>query len=295
MSYFINKKSNNKFWGKKNRKELIRLLPIIIENTNESNKGWLIYNKINEPLFKEKEFLEALIKNIDKIKTNSILLSCINIFDNLSINEKQTEMIINNILKCKFNLKYQVIEELYFLIKRNCPNKVSTMWSKYIRDERVSEISMNIMISKNEDIELIENNIDFILENIDNIDLFILKKICKSDIINEKLKEKIEISSKKSLLITLENLSYKTMVIECFKDERSNKKLKDILEVIYLIIEDICKNEKLNFKDINLLSQGAFSYVIELGNKVLKIGATRGTKKFPNNPYINSILLRKEL
>ena len=60
MSYFINKKSNNKFWGKKNRKELIRLLPIIIENTNESNKGWLIYNKINEPLFKEKEFLEIL-------------------------------------------------------------------------------------------------------------------------------------------------------------------------------------------------------------------------------------------
>lgn len=294
MSYFINKKSNNKFWGKKNRKELIKLLPIIIENTNESNKGWLIYNKINEPLFKEKEFLEALIKNIDKIKTNSILLSCINIFDNLSINEKQTEMIINNILKCKFNLKYQVIEELYFLIKRNCPNKVLTMWSKYIRDERVSEISMNIMISKNKDIELIENNIDFILENIDNIDLFSLKKICKSDIINEKLKEKIEISPKKSLLITLENLSYKIMVIECFKDERSNKKLKDILEVIYLIIEDICKNEKLNFKDINLLSQGAFSYVIELGNKVLKIGDTRGTKKFPNNPYINSILLRKE-
>ena len=37
-----------------------------------------------------------------------------------------------------------------------------------------------IMISKNEDIELIENNIDFILENIDNIDLFILKKICKT-------------------------------------------------------------------------------------------------------------------
>ena len=45
---------------------------------------------------------------------------------------------------------------------------------------------------------------------------------------------------------------------------------------------------------MNELNSGAFSTVLELGNKVLKIENKKKKKKFPNNPYINSILLRKE-
>lgn len=72
------------------------------------------------------------------------------------------------------------------------------------------------------------------------------------------------------------------------------EELQTIIEVVYLIIEDICKNEKINISDTKILDSGAFSSVLEIGDKVIKIGRSRGTQTFPNNPYINATLLRKE-
>ena len=67
-----------------------------------------------------------------------------------------------------------------------------------------------------------------------------------------------------------------------------------ILEIIYLIIEDVCRNEKVNIASVTRIGSGAYSNVLLVGNKVIKIGLKRATKSFPNNPYINAILLRKE-
>ena len=69
----------------------------------------------------------------------------------------------------------------------------------------------------------------------------------------------------------------------------------DALEVIYLIIEDVCKNENIELSNIKCLGNGAYASVLIIGNKVVKIGIRRVTMSFPNNPYINATLLRKEI
>ena len=47
--------------------------------------------------------------------------------------------------------------------------------------------------------------------------------------------------------------------------------------------------------DIEYLGKGTFSYVLAVGDKVLKIGIKRYTDSFPNNPYIITPLLRESI
>ena len=79
------------------------------------------------------------------------------------------------------------------------------------------------------------------------------------------------------------NLSY----IDC-------EHFNNILEVIYLVIDDVCKNEGVDIYNIENIGSGAYSSVLLVGDKVIKIGLKRATSRFPNNPYINAILFRKE-
>ena len=74
----------------------------------------------------------------------------------------------------------------------------------------------------------------------------------------------------------------------------NSKEFDNILEIIYLIIEDVCYNERIDITSIESAGCGAYSSVLIIGNKVIKIGCSRETKRFPNNPYINTMLLRKE-
>lgn len=64
-------------------------------------------------------------------------------------------------------------------------------------------------------------------------------------------------------------------------------------EIIKLVILDVMKNENVKFSEITY-SSGSFSYVLLIGDKVIKLG-DRDTKLFPNNPYIIAPLLRKEI
>ncbi len=70
--------------------------------------------------------------------------------------------------------------------------------------------------------------------------------------------------------------------------------LKIIEQINYLIIKEIVDNEKVKISSIKLIGRGEFSDVYQIGNKIIKLGKKRGTKTFPNNPYIVKPLLRKE-
>ena len=70
--------------------------------------------------------------------------------------------------------------------------------------------------------------------------------------------------------------------------------LKLIEQINYLIIKEIVDNEKVKISSIKLIGRGEFSDVYQIGNKIIKLGKKRGTKTFPNNPYIVKPLLRKE-
>ena len=75
----------------------------------------------------------------------------------------------------------------------------------------------------------------------------------------------------------------------------SDKGFDDALEIIYLIIEDVCKNENMDINDVKIIGNGGYSGVFVAGSKVIKFGIKRATMKFPNNPYVAAILLRKEI
>lgn len=72
-------------------------------------------------------------------------------------------------------------------------------------------------------------------------------------------------------------------------------RLKLIQEIIFMILEDIAKNENEDICNLELIGEGDFSLVYSLGNKIIKIGRKRATPKFPNNPYIVKPLLRKAI
>ena len=103
--------------------------------------------------------------------------------------------------------------------------------------------------------------------------------------------------SKKSILKMIKALYLRVIITNGHYHNLNyidSETFKSILEIIYLIIEDICKNEKVDISNIQNIGNGSYSSVLLIGNKVLKFGLPRITKKFPNNPYIVAILLRKE-
>nr|MCR5482821.1 hypothetical protein [Bacilli bacterium] len=80
-----------------------------------------------------------------------------------------------------------------------------------------------------------------------------------------------------------------------FTETKNMVKISDptIKEVISLIVKDVIKNEQVKLSDITY-NGGGYSRILLIGDKVVKLG-DRATKTFPNNPYIVSPLLRKEL
>jgi hypothetical protein len=165
---------------------------------------------------------------------------------------------------------------------------------KYIRNEKSFEACL-VYFLNGEYSNLVYENIDFILEHIEGIDLFWLKKTMNDNGgVTIKVKKKIEEQVRENVLIMIKNLYLLGEKYKNFSAE-DMQKMDTILDVVYLIIEDVCKNEQISISDMEILSSGAFSDVLRLGDKIVKIGYNRGTKKFPNNPYVVSMLLRKEI
>ena len=141
-------------------------------------------------------------------------------------------------------------------------------------------------------LELEQEEINYICKNIDKFinltkDLIYLKEITKSD------------TSAYNKVCNYINTNPKIIVDSIYTRlytdsgvEKSNQKLKDIL---YLIIDDVCKNENINISEVTYLATGGYSTIIGVGTKVIKVGEGRGTDTFPKNPYIIEPLLRKNI
>ena len=82
----------------------------------------------------------------------------------------------------------------------------------------------------------------------------------------------------------------------CLLLENLHQEYSDnVCDVLYLITEEICKNENCELSDISLLSKGSYSSVFGIGHKVMKLSKDRASIDFPNNPYIVKPLLRRFL
>ena len=71
----------------------------------------------------------------------------------------------------------------------------------------------------------------------------------------QKIKRKIDLTKKESITTTIKR-SYNYFLEEKEKsiiDKKMEEELQTIIEIVYLIIEDVCKNEKINISDTNIL------------------------------------------
>ena len=74
-------------------------------------------------------------------------------------------------------------------------------------------------------------------------------------------------------------------------------KIKDekIFDTLKQIIKEILEFEKLNYSDIDFIGSGAYSFVVSIGSKVLKLGQKRQIFKMNNNKRFLKPILRTEI
>lgn len=295
LSNFINQKLTSTFFGHKNRKELVRLLPIIMTYTNNHNCKWMD----NLYFLKEENFLDVFIENLNKFNfENNIWLLDKSFFIcfHLKLNNQQAKKLVDKILECNCPIDRKTIESLYIIIQKSNSKLIEYLLQKYMTNEKTCNTCISLAISKKEALYSLYQNVDYILANIKEADLFYIKYITRENReVRSKVKHKIDANQKECVMASIKHLYMEFLSKNKIKlDEPAKKQLEVVLEVVYLLIDDICKNEHIQISDMEILNSGGFSTVLELGGKVIKVGCERGSKTYPNNPYVNAMLLRKE-
>lgn len=300
LGKFIQKETNHFFFSKLHQQEIIKLLPVIIEHTKDDNGRWI--KQIPPILLNNPKFIDIFLNNLDKIDFSNDDYLMVTILDSIfmitNLNSNQLEKLGDKLLECNIQNYSHILNLLatIFEMNQNTPKLLETTLKKYLFQEKTCDATIQYLLVEEKFTHLIEENIDLIL-NSKKIDLFQLKKnYSQNQKIINKIKTKIEENKNKSIQLTIYNLYYRFLMANNQEslDKSSKKNLNTILEIISLIIEDICKNEQVNISDLDILNSGAFSSVLAIGDKVIKIGCKRGTKTYPNNPYVNSMILRKE-
>lgn len=75
----------------------------------------------------------------------------------------------------------------------------------------------------------------------------------------------------------------------------TKEQMNELFSVLSLLVDEILNEEGLNYTDIKRLPQGAYSDVIEIGSKVVKVGGKRFCYDLPNCPYLLQPLIRVNL
>lgn len=292
IDYILEAVQNNE----QNQQELIRLLPVIIENTNEQNISWMDYIK---DLSTIDNFLDIYIDNMflfNYRKHHFQFFKIMKTLQSIPIKKEQVNVLLNNMLN---NSTKAYWEDIYYMIKKLYPEMIPNILSSMFKNkDNCKEALSLIQKDDNTYISEIYNNIDVILESTNHDEIFSLRDIVKNDkraysMVINKIKENTKDNIKK--LIKSNYLK----IIALHKEYHNlsyiySEKFDNILEVIYLIIEDVCHNENIDITEIERVGSGSFSSVLLAKDKVIKIGIPGKTKSFPNNPYINAMLLRKE-
>ena len=276
LSKFIDKKLNKSLFKRKNAKALLSSLEYIVAYTNSKNIDW-ISNKL---FVTQKDFLPTFKSSIRyfKFKNNIIdLIKPLNIY--YTYDEIFDRELVNEIITIKPNT--EVLDYVYKRI--NYSDKIY-----FIENAIHNGIDITSFLDKN----TIYMFNDYFETNINNI-------ISKSSINTINLKKLFGKNKKITNIINNYIDDNPNLFIESILNTTSNSvKIRvnsNTIDIIKLIVEDICKNEKIKFSDIEEVYSGRFSIVIVIKNKVLKIGHERITENFPNNPYKVKPIIRKKI
>lgn len=284
---YLNSVKNNFMFGKRKIKKQIEKLKSEFEKIEKQ-----IEDNKKQQENQEKRINQAII-DIDKYNASeeekkSFIKNCINrnmygscsftIMDNLVRYASEDEI---------FELK----QKLKYLIRGKAENydmflELLCKYSKQIDDEFLLDDSYN---SKQANIMFNENTIKNIVDKYinlfelkSNIDIYYKDCLESYNDIIDVIKTKIDEEPKKYL----EHYIVSTL------DDNYNFWMKDYFDIVFMIIDEVRKNENVGFSDIDRISMGGFSSVYNVGNKVIKIG-TRMNYTFTDNPYIVKPLLRR--
>lgn len=277
LSNFILKKLDSRFMKLRNKNTKViadhfdEILPYIVND----NMNILLFNidlLIEQPNFKEK-FIEGLKKYPyhDKIDQLFYIIW-------VRLKYKFNNFIDSSILKTistmneKSNFYKNMLDRL---------NEENQKIFLNILAENKCDIPYSEIAYKGSNKQIIYDNLSLFTENSQN--LYSLMNFVKDNpSAYSKVKDYINNNPEKTI-----------NSIFCEINKRVEMKDTTLREVVKLIILDVLKNENVKLSDITY-NGGGLSRVLLIGNKVIKIG-NRDTKSFPNNPYIISPLLRKEL
>ena len=278
LSSFILKKLNNPFFKNKNAKIIAAHFDEILPYIVISNTDILLLHSnllIEQPGFKEK-FIEGLKKYPYKDEIDQLFHSI-----RSSLNDEPTkfdEFIDDNMLK---TISTMDLSKAFYLEILNRLTEENQKRFLNLLVENKCDIPYSAIEYKGNNKSIIYDNLSLFIENAQN--LYTLMNFVKDNpVALSQVKDYIDANEEKAM-----------SSIFCETDRLLKIKDPNLKEMIRLIVLDVMKNENVKFSDITY-NGGGFSRVLLIGNKVIKLG-DRITKKFPNNPYIITPLLRKEL
>lgn len=265
--------------GKRNKDKIRKYADYILKNCSDYN--WIASYLI---MYDGDELIDAIINNYNKLKENNI----------------DTYPIINQITKYPNDKLISYIDKLipvlddftlHDILNKTKDNEevMNYVIDKYLINSKISIKLTSFLLKNNLYIDKVYQNFDNIISN--NIkDLYELKK---QGTLNEETSTKISKivqNNEEYLDNTIEDI-----LKEIYGEKFNNKDFKVGIDTIKIIIKELCQNENKTYGDIEYLGKGTFSYVLAVGDKVLKIGIKRYTDSFPNNPYIITPLLRESI
>lgn len=277
LSNFISKKLNSPLFKNKNVKIIVNHFDEILPYIVMSNIDILLVNTnllIEQPNFKKK-FIDGLRKypytdEVDQLFYN--IWVCLNDKPN-----RFDVFIDEDILK---TISTMDLSRMFYLDMLNRLNEDNQKKFLEILVKNKCDIPYSAIEYEGNNKQIIYDNLTLFIENAQN--LYALMNFVKDN--------PAALSQVKSYIDNNEEKAINS--IFCETDHLVKIKEPTLKEIIKLIILDVMKNENVKFSDITY-NGGGFSRILLIGDKVIKLG-DRGTKSFPNNPYIIAPLLRQE-
>lgn len=286
---YLHKKITSKQYNKYYINVVIKRLNDIFNNLTVSDLLFLI--ELDE-LLNNTQFIDKLYDNIISLK-----------------NSKDIYYYINQKLYRKFE-KYPYLKEKFNstkfiddLINRNLNPYDYNMYFRFF-DENNQKYFIDKCIENKININywgnfggvfqfLSDNNINYVNSRIIDIlpytdDIFLIKDYYKDSDKKEIIEKFIETHPE----CVYKNIESKIKDVYHKNDQGIPN--QDILDIANMIIKEIVAEDNTKMNDINYVI-GGYSLVIFTNSKVIKIGGERQTELFPDNPYIVTPLIRKNL
>ena len=241
LKNFIDKSVNDQVNGNVNQMEFIRLLPVIIKNTNEFNFSWLSQIKEYSSI---PGFLDTFINNIFLISYEEyqfLFLCILDEFKYIPIQKNHIRLLFQNILNYRVKVNY---DSIYDMVNDIYPDMIPEMLLFFINHDYSCDDILSLFTKNNgKFLFLLYENIDIVLEHVHIDKLFYLKELVKdNESIYNYVISAIKLNSKKNVINLIKTLYLRVVVTHNYYHNLNyinEESFQNILEIIYLIIDDI--------------------------------------------------------